>query len=259
MDEVGHWDRDHGGLKMNPQKTCRTCGGDYDVAFFAPKRATCIGCVQTARDRKKWRELRFPSKVQWARRSHARRLHRSAAELRLRYGWTDAAMMRDARDVWWNGCPCCRRPVCRIGYGGGAPTHFQAEHTSPDDGARIPPLLSNLVLRIRDRQADPTYGTNTLWLCRFCAWAVVGARGPAIPGGGAADGGDGRDKGDRAPAASQARRCRHCHELFEPVNALAVFCKPSCRIQHLAPKLGQQRALPLGDAADLFAVPFEDS
>jgi hypothetical protein len=155
-----------------PQKTCRTCGGDYHVSFFAPKRATCRGCVQTARDRKKWRENRFPSKVQWARRSHARRLHRSAVELRTQFGWTDAAMMRDARNVWWNGCPCCRRPVCRIRGDGGTMTHFRAEHRSPDDGARIPPLLTNLVLRIRDRQADPTYGTNTLWLCRFCAWAV---------------------------------------------------------------------------------------
>jgi len=61
----------------------------------------------------------------------------------------------------------------------------------------------------------------------------------------------------RAPAASQPRRCRHCHELFEPTFEVQCFCKPSCRAAHLAPKLGRQRALPIGDPATLFDVGFE--
>ena len=233
---------------VEPQKTCRTCGGDYHVSFFAPKRATCRGCVQTARDRKKWRENRFPSKVQWARRSHARRLHRSAVELRTRFGWTDAAMMRDARDVWWNGCPCCRRPVCRIRGDGGTMTHSQAEYTDPVDGVRIPPGLFTLVLRIRDRQAEPTYDTNTLWVCRFCAWA----RGHVARGGAMVTSRDGRP-----PEGTSPRACKHCGAMFTPTYAVQCFCRPSCRRAHCAPRVGAQSKLPLDDPATLFDVGFE--
>jgi hypothetical protein len=131
------------------QKYCRVCGGRYKSMCFRRHRAVCRLCQQTANDQKKARD-RFPSKVQWARQSHARRLHRPASELRLMFGWTDDKMASDARQVWGDGCPSCGQNI-----------------------ATMPNRLSSLILRIVDRRAPPWYGVNTRWVCTFCRGDVV--------------------------------------------------------------------------------------
>lgn len=123
------------------QKRCRVCGGTYHVRFFQPHRATCRGCKQRLSDEKKARD-RFPTKVQWSRRHHARRLGLSSRQLRDVFGWTDARMLTDVRRVWADGCPSCEQ---------------------------TPRWLHLLTLRLLDRTQPPVYGTNTVWVCTGCS------------------------------------------------------------------------------------------
>jgi len=135
-------------------KRCRHCGLGHPVKYFQRHRAVCRFCQQTLRDHKKARD-RFPSKVQWSRQSHARRLHRPARELREAFGWTDAAMVRDARQVWRDGCPSCGRNI-----------------------AIMPNRLFDLVLCLIDRAVPPHYGANTRWCCTYCRSVEVHPQSP---------------------------------------------------------------------------------
>jgi hypothetical protein len=125
-------------LEDRERKRCRACQLDWPLWCFARHRGTCRMCQQTFRDEKKALD-RFPTKVQWSRQSHARRLHRPAAELRQVYGWTDERMMHDVRQAWWTGCLTCGRPVVATQRNG--LSNLIRRGTAPTRGGRVPSVL----------------------------------------------------------------------------------------------------------------------
>jgi hypothetical protein len=101
-------------------------------------------CEQTKRDKEK-QISRFPSKVRWTIWSHAARLKMKPQELRERYGWDEARMIREAQDTYGNGCPYCGRA-------------FGTMHNP----------MFDLTLDIWNPTKPPDYGINTRWVCRSC-------------------------------------------------------------------------------------------
>jgi hypothetical protein len=61
---------------------------------------------------------------------------------------------------------------------------------------------------------------------------------------------------DRHAERVLTRPCRHCGQIFEAVRPHQHYCKPSCRRAAFTGRQVQPR-LPIGDADDLFQVPFE--
>src|SRR5262249_49372565 len=110
---------------------------------------TCIGCEQTARDKKK-RANRERSKVGDAIRRHADRfikigLAKTRAEFAEKYGWEIDRMLHEMEHTYKNGCGYCAESFGEMGHG-----------------------LSDITLDICDPRQPPYYGTNTRWICQTC-------------------------------------------------------------------------------------------
>lgn len=139
------------------QRQCRQCGEWYEPIFFESnltrtvrgmhtsyKRAICKGCSQTNRDKHK-AISRWRSKMRSTRKMHARKFNRSEAEFENIFKWNLDQMEHDARHAYDNGCPNCGRNFAAMGHG-----------------------LSDITLDIIVREAPPTYGHNTRWICGTC-------------------------------------------------------------------------------------------
>jgi hypothetical protein len=147
----------------NPSsRRCRKCGNIYPPeqaeVFFAScggsqakhrTRPVCIGCDQDTRDRKKAGN-RWMVKARDTQRRHASRFIMSgvikhSAELETRFGWLVDQLAHDAEVAYRDCCAYCHKPFGSMGHG-----------------------LRDIQLDIRDRNAMPHYGGNTVWCCATC-------------------------------------------------------------------------------------------
>jgi hypothetical protein len=111
------------------------------------RRSACFLCEITERTELK-KQNRFMTKATWAIQYQAVRHGMRAAEFRRLYGWDAAIISSDMGHVYKNlgRCPMCRTEWSRM-YNG----------------------ISDLTLKIVDRNKPPFYDSNVAICCASCA------------------------------------------------------------------------------------------
>jgi len=137
------------------KQRCVKCGGTYDrdVAFRknphgpgarARARATCIGCEQTDRDKRKAVDA-FMAKARGTIQRHAHRYNMTTPEFAKSYGWDVPRVAHILRHAFDNTCVYCRRP-------------YSAMRNGPND----------VTMDIVDPSREPFLETNTQPCCGTC-------------------------------------------------------------------------------------------
>jgi hypothetical protein len=142
---------------MGPFKQCSRCSGQYPQEFFARnkwldasnhRRAICIGCEQTARDKTK-QANRWLVKATSTIRRHAKKyiakgLATSVEDFSKKFNWFKEKIAHSMEHAYGNGCQECGRKFSTMGNG-----------------------LSDITIDIIDREKRP-YWHNTRFICGTC-------------------------------------------------------------------------------------------
>lgn len=147
-------------MAARPVKTCRACGGEWDLeacyrrdssksrrSAGAPAeqyRAQCVMCDITERN-DPTPEERAKRKAQNSIVLHAEKYNLTPTEFSRRFGWEISRMVYDIMHGHENTCPYCYERYASMGNG-----------------------LTDITLDIVDPKREPYYRTNTRWCCGTC-------------------------------------------------------------------------------------------
>lgn len=140
------------------QKKCKRCGftyygNDIDIAFrqFSDRHTSqkyfsniCRLCEQDKRT-EIVRGNRWKAKARNTRRNHSRSLNIPIGKLESSYGWIVDIMAHDSEHGYANGCSECHESYALMGH-----------------------KLRDITLDIWDPRVEPSYGSNTRWICSSC-------------------------------------------------------------------------------------------